>query len=199
MKPKICIGVPTNRLIKPKTVLSLLNIIDKSKYDYHFLIASEGYTISENRTYIVTQAIKNKCTHLLFVDDDMIFPENTIDQLISHGKEIVGTVAHSRALPPMPVVEFLNEDEVSVADRLLGKWNIPKELFEVKAVGGGVLFIDLKVFETLGKPWFSTETWEFGMTKMGEDSWFCQKAREAGFKIWCDPTLTIGHIGDYIY
>ena len=191
--------MPTNRGIKPKTVLSLLRIIDTTKYDFHFIVASEGYTIAENRIYIATQALKAKCDYLLFIDDDMVFPENTLTQLLSHKKDVVGVVAHSRALPLMPVVEFFDEQEVSLTDRLMGNWNIPKVLFKVKMVGGGVVLIDLKVFEKIEKPWFFMTQHEFGMTKMGEDAWFCKQVREKDMEIWCDPTLSIGHIGDYVF
>lgn len=199
IKKKICIGVPTNRGVKSQTVLSLLNIVNTEKYDYHFVVASQGYTIAENRIYIVTQAIKNGCTHILFVDDDMTFPQHTLDQLLSHEKEVVGVVAYSRALPLMPVVEFFDQEQMSTTDRLLGNYNLPSELFKVKMVGGGVVLIDLTVFDKIEKPWFNMTQHEFGMTKMGEDAWFCQQVRNAGIDIWCDPTLSIGHIGDYVY
>jgi len=34
---------------------------------------------------------------------------------------------------------------------------------------------------------------------VGEDVAFCQQAAEAGLEIWCDPTITLSHIGDYHY
>jgi len=38
-----------------------------------------------------------------------------------------------------------------------------------------------------------------GMTKMSNDYWFCRQARKAGYDIWCDSTIELGHIGDYNY
>lgn len=180
-------------------VLSLVNMIKETKHETILVLATQGYTIAENRNYLVAQAIKNGCTHLLMVDDDMIFPENTLNKLISDEKDVVGVLANSRALPLMPVVEFFDDEKLSTADRLLGKRDIPQDVFECKAIGGGVMLIDLKIIDKLSRPWFSTEVHESGMTKIGEDSWFCYKVRDNGFTIWCDPTLTIGHIGQYIY
>jgi len=198
-KYKILLGIPTNRLLQPQTVQSLLNLVKDSKHEIIVNIATQGYTISENRNYLVAQAIKLKCTHLFMVDDDMIIPENTLNQLLSNDKDIVGVVAHSRALPLMPVVEFFDDEKLSTRDRLLGDRKIPDKLFSCKAVGGGVILIKTKVFDNIPRPWFGMVVHESGMTKTGEDSYFCYAAREAGYEIYCDPTLKIGHIGNYIY
>jgi GT2 family glycosyltransferase len=34
---------------------------------------------------------------------------------------------------------------------------------------------------------------------MGEDMTFCFRARQAGFKLYCDSRVKIGHIGQKIY
>ncbi len=185
MSIKIAIGIACNRQIQPKTVTSLLEMIAYSDYEFYFVIGAEGYTISENRTYIVAQARKNDCTHLLFIDDDMIFPPDTLKRLMEHKKEIIGTLYHSRKLPLTPTVTFEGE--------------IPKELFKAKAVATGVMLIDLEIFNKIDKPYFDTETHESGWTLMGEDSWLCRQAEKKGIEIWCDPTITIKHIGEYLY
>ena len=197
MDIKIAIAMPTNRGVKAQTVKSLLEL--DCKYEKHIIIATQGYTISENRIYIAMQAIKNKCTHILSTDDDMIFPISTLNQLLKHNKDIVGVVANSRAFPLMPVVEFFDDDKISVTDRLMGRRDIPKELFECKAVGGGVTLVKTNIYDKIKKPWYDTETYDFGMTKMGEDSWFCRQIRNEGIKIWCDPQIKIGHIGSYVF
>lgn len=189
--------MPTNRGIKPQTVQSLMEL--DCKHEKHIIIATQGYTISENRTYIATQAMKNGCTHIFSTDDDMIFPVSTLNQLLAHGKEIVGVVANSRALPLMPVVEFFEEEKVSIADKLMGRRDIPKELFECKMVGGGVTLVETSLYAKIERPWYDMETYEFGMTKVGEDAWFCRQIRKAGIKVWCDPQIKILHIGDYLY
>jgi hypothetical protein len=34
---------------------------------------------------------------------------------------------------------------------------------------------------------------------IGEDVNFCKRANEMGLEVWCDPTIRIGHIGEYLY
>jgi choline kinase len=153
-----------------------------------FCIATQGYTISENRNYLVYQALKNECTHLLFIDDDMVFPKDTLLRLLWQKKPIIGVVA--------PQKSFVNETTVVLEDgTVLTKENIPKTLFKCQHVGTGIELIDVEVFKKLKQPWFDTITHPTGMTKVGEDAYFSQKACEAGYEIWCDPGIRIGHLG----
>ena len=39
----------------------------------------------------------------------------------------------------------------------------------------------------------------FPLMGMGEDMTFCFRARQAGFKLYCDSRVKIGHIGQKIY
>jgi GT2 family glycosyltransferase len=186
---KVCIGIPCNRQVRTKTVESLFNL--EIPCEKIIIIATEGYTISENRNYLSVQAIKAGCTHLLFIDDDMVFPPDTLKRLLSHQKEIVGVVYHSRMFPPTPVV-VTEEGQTVKVDGL-------EPLIKCGHVGGGVMLIDLEVFKKIERPWFTTKTHENGFTIMGEDAWFCSQARKAGYTIWCDTTLQIGHLGEFIY
>ena len=185
MENKIAIATPTNRGIKAETYLSLINMAISYKQNLLPIVATEGYTISENRHYLVAKAIREECTHILFVDDDMIFPPDTLERLLKHNKDIIGVNANSRSFPLKSTVEPLDK--------------IGEGLFQCKAVGGGVLLINLDVFKHIDTPWFSTKTHENGFTLMGEDSWFCEKAREAKYSIWCDGSIKIGHIGQFVY
>ena len=190
MNIKITIGIPTNRGLQPKTMQSLLEMVAISDYDFCFVIATEGYTISENRAYIATQALKNNSDYLLFIDDDMVFPPDTLDRLLAYKKEIIGVASNSRCLPLKTTVQLLDN---TIPEKFL------KEFLEVKHVGTGIMLIDMKVFNKINKPWFNTKTHINGFTSQGEDAWFCERAREKGISIWCDGILSVSHIGDYIF
>lgn len=184
MSTKILLGIPCNRQLRPYAVNCLLNLA-KDQNIQKVIFATEGYTISENRNYIVAQAKKEKVDYVLMIDDDMTFPPDLITRLLGRNKDIIGVLSHSRKLPLKPTVEPIEE--------------IKPDLFQCKTIGGGVMLINMKVFEKIDKPYFDTETYDYGLTKVGEDSWFCHQATKRGYEIWCDPTLKIGHLGDYEY
>lgn len=179
---KIAVGLPTNRLIKPKTALSVLKLVAHLKLDYHFLVSTKGYNTSENRNYIAAQAVKNDCTHLFFVDDDMILPEDTLDRLLAHDKDIVGAIYKTKYETQAEVIEYLNDER-------------PTELFKCGALGTGCLLIKTEVFKNLPQPWFKYEWNPNGSVKRSHDWIFCEDARNQGYDIWADPTLEVGHLG----
>lgn len=181
---KIALGIPTNRLIKPKTALSLLRLAAHSKHDYTFIVSTRGYNTSENRNYIAAQAIKNGCDYLLFVDDDMIFPPDTLDRLLAHDKDIVGGIYMTKYEVQAPVIEYLDPTR-------------PSELFKCGAIGTGCLLIKTEVFKKVPQIWFEYEWHPNGMVKTSHDWLFCHKAGRHGFDIWADPTIPVKHIGQY--
>jgi GT2 family glycosyltransferase len=73
-------------------------------------------------------------------------------------------------------------------------------LTEMKRVPTGCLLIRMTVFEALSEPYFRFLNDEETGEILGEDYVFCDRAREAGFRIWCDAKLSleIAHIGQQI-
>lgn len=197
MKIKICLGLLSNRGFKGKTVLSLLKMISESQeFDFHFAYIDSGYTIAENRNYLACQAVKNECDFLLMIDDDMIFPPETLTLLVSRDKEIIGLPYNVKALPKEGDAAGQRHNVTYLPDFEVSK----TEPFEVIAIGGGVMLVKVEVFKKLTQPFFGFDMYENGMTKVGEDSWFCLKAHSYGYKIYCEPTLQgLGHIGDHIF
>ena len=64
----------------------------------------------------------------------------------------------------------------------------------MKAIGAAGVLIKREVFEAIEPPYFSFgEKTPSGET-VGEDVYFCVKAREAGFKVWCRTDLPYAHL-----
>jgi len=183
---KIAIGIPTNRLIKPKTAQSIMNLIGGSDYEFEIIVSTRGYNTSENRNYIAAQSVKKGCDYLFFIDDDMILPADTLEKLLVHKKDIVGGVYKTKYEKQDDVLEYLDDKR-------------PSGLFKVKAIGTGCLLIKTDVFKKLKTPWFKYEWFDNGMVKRSHDWIFCEDAINAGIDVWADNTLEIKHIGSYEY
>jgi hypothetical protein len=195
--PKVVIAVPCAdaSFMKARTAASIAHTIIESEGKVVDMLLRISCDIVSSRTWLVLEAIKQEATHILFVDSDMVFPANTLNQLLSHEKDIVGVQYNKREFPPKGVYAPLDEKSET-------------ELYRAKHVGTGMLLIDLKVFANIGhpseshpkgNPWFSFGRDSQGALVLGEDVWFCNVARDAGYDVWIDPTLKIGHAGEYVY
>ena len=195
MENKIIIGIPTTGSIKSKTALSLLETIRQNKDLDIIPVFQHGGFVAENRAKIVGVAQMMLASHLFFVDHDVVFSADTLPRLLAHDKGIVGCMYNYRKLPLQTTTKFFNEkgETVNEIDK------IPDELFEVAAFGMGCSLIKMSVFTSLEKPYFPMEQNEEGDRVLSEDVGFYEKARDKGYKVYCDPTIKIGHIGDYIY
>lgn len=183
---KIAIALPTNRGLKPKTLQSLLELIAYKNFNFEIIIGTEGFTTAENRTWMTVKAIKAGCTHLFCVDDDMIYEKDTLEKLMSHNKDIVGARYANRR----GAGEVIGYKEGIASDT---------ELFECESLGGGCVLIKSEVFTKVPQSWFWYKIADNGMVTMSHDWYFSEKAREHGYKIYCDPTIKPGHIGTKEY
>lgn len=183
--------MPTNRLIKPKTAASIMNLIAHSNYEFEILVSTRGYNTSENRNWIAAKTVNSGCDYLFFVDDDMILPENALERLLEANKDIIGGVYLTKYEVQDYVYELLPDKQIPKDERV--------GVFEVAAIGTGAMLIKCEVFKHLKQPWFKYEWNENGSVKRSHDWIFCEDARKAGYRVFADASLDIKHIGSFKY
>jgi GT2 family glycosyltransferase len=192
---KIGIGIPTTGTIRTRTVVSLLSMVWNTPHPLH-LIAHEGCYIHDTRVKMAKEAQNSGCSHLLFLDSDMWLAPDSIMKLLAHDKDIVGANYNKRELPLIGTAKLKKENGKHVN---IPNDSMPDTLFQCDAIGTGFMLVKVPVFDKLEHPWFFfTTDGESGLA-MGEDVWFCQQAKKAGFEIWCDPTIKVMHLGEYGY
>ena len=102
------------------------------------------------------------------------------------------------------VAHWLDEDDFRTNGGVMNHETIDsiskrKKPFTVDYTGFGWLLIKKGVFESEGLPypWFAPKMQIFESGEVqdmcGEDVSFCLDAKEAGFDIWCDPRIRVGH------
>jgi hypothetical protein len=190
MKIKIAIGIVSLGSIKTRTVYDLCKMLKSFPYEYE-MIFKEGGALHSNREQMAQMAVDSGCTHLFFIDSDMSFESDALMQLLERDKDIIGTHYNHRKLPlQTTVLEFKeNRDKRETLDAL----------HKVEGLATGFLLIKTEVFKKMPHPWFFWKVNEKGEPTMGEDFWFCEKARESGFDIWVDLTVSIKHIGNQLF
>ena len=165
--------------------------------DRVMLYTSHGTLIASQRTELARQALKEGADYFLWLDSDMRFPKETIGHLIARDKPIVAANYATRRMPVKPVAMM---DEKGKIGRV---YTAPDSegLQPVDYIGMGVMMVKREVFEKMEQPWFAIPYSTKGDHYIGEDVFFCTKAREAGFEVLVDHDLShhVKHIGTLEY
>lgn len=186
-KIKLGIGIANTGSIHIDTAFCLLRMLKDFPYDYD-VIFKRGSILHYSREEIVKKAVEMKCTHLLFVDTDMFFEKDAILKLLDRKKDVIGVNYYTRKEPKESTARLMDPSDYK-----------GEQIYLAESVATGFMLIDLKVFKKIKEPWFFWGFSDKGEVTMGEDYWFCTKAREAGYEVWCDLSIPIGHIGEKIY
>ena len=158
-----------------------------------YTLGGNGSVLPGVRHGLAKRAIEVlKATHLLWIDADHSFPNDTAHRLLAHDRPWVGINAASRNPPHRPTAAK-REGE------LLETTRNSKGLEKVWRMGFGIVLVEARVFLALDDPWFMLEYIEdaAGDPFRGEDIYFCEKAKAAGFHPMVDHDLTneTEHIG----
>lgn len=127
-------------------------------------------------------------THILFIDSDVLPRKSTLEKLLELDKDIVTGVYPMTTSGGLFWSVSREEPFEAVAIN-----ELPTNPFKVKFCGFGVVLVRFEVFEKLEWPYWDNE-FKPGTIVKGEDIYFCEKARKAGFDIWCDPKVKCNHI-----
>lgn len=168
----------------------------------HYQIHNKrGSILAAMRQSMVETALKNKATHLLFVDSDQTFPADTVHRLLAHKKQVVACNIATKMIPSTPTAR--NRGSTWAGVPVYTSSSSPP-LEKVWRVGTGIMLIDLNIFkrEQLKEgPWF-TQRWNPELNSyVGEDWAFCEALEAAGVSLWVDHKLSleVGHLGNLTY
>lgn len=192
MKAQVLVGVPSGDSV-PVSFFSTFPQAVKLGEGGWRLYSVRGMNVVSARNKIVYKALIDGFTHVFFMDSDMEFPQSALERLLHHDKDIVGGFYCRKKKGFLP-------NAFKLGERFDGKLmtEYVDDLREVEAIGTGCLLIKTEVFEKIKKPWFEYRVANAEDCHMAtEDIVFCEKAKEAGYKIYCDGTVNCGHIGAF--
>ncbi len=209
---KVLVGVPTHKgqqyclgefadaLKKQKIEFDILCVVNNGQSAYATLLKSKGLNAVENpllvegfkeiiishRNYIRKYALENNYDYVLFLDSDIILPdENVISRLISVEPEIIsGAYLNVFEINKEKVsVPFLLRDAEGGGQFYIYQAMFPPKIMEVGASGSACLLVKKKVLEKI----------DFDNSCSNEGIGFCLKAKKEGFKIWADTGIKCIH------
>ena len=98
----------------------------------------QGTIIQNQRADLCLDAMAEGCTHILFIDSDMTFPQDMVQRLLKHDKEIVAANCARRRMPTGPTAQNYDAEGKRQA-----VYTMPEStgLEEVGSIGTGIMLI----------------------------------------------------------
>lgn len=168
--------------------------------------------IVRSRNKILTHAAMNSYDYVLMMDVDVIPPVDIIERLLGHDKEIISGIYYNvfmvdrkKKICPVAWKGFSSEEYEEIKSKLssehiksredLRRHLTPEEangeeLQEVIIPSCGCMLLSREAF---GKLRYGVLDVPDGFSTT-DDIYFSRKAREAGFKLYCDPRLQCEHL-----
>ena len=156
-------------------------------------IGVAGMKNAQARDALISKALEEDCTHVIFIDTDHEIEDNLLPVLLSHkGAAMVSGLVCKRAFP-YPQVGFVKGEDT---------YYYPVELplddkaYKVDVCAFGCTLIDLNWLTKLEKPYFRDE-----FTADKEDKYYnkrsdviiCERLKEIGGEIIIDTRSQVGH------
>lgn len=203
MKTLIAIPTGTGNL-RYETVGSLM-MLQKTLGKNDAIIFLPRMQICDARNLAVKQAVEGKYDYLVFIDDDMVIPDNFIIRMKEEGKDIFSALNVDRSgenqIKVFKKVTFIDKRVANRYDHIENS-ELGSGVVEVGATGMACVGIKRKVFKNIYDKTFGL-CFHFrdeivGETRLylSEDLDFCDKANQLGYKIFIDTSLLTGHIGE---
>ena len=189
---RITIAVPCMDQVPAPFAQSLATLQKVGECKLAFQMSSLIYT---SRNALAQMAIQNESDYILWLDSDMVFDPDQLVRMVDYCKatgEQFLTAIYYRRVPPFTPVLF---DKLEMKDGIC-EWSdfkeIPQRPFVVGGCGFGGVLMDTEVaISVLGR---FNQMFE-PINRCGEDIAFCWRARECGYRIVCDPSIKMGHVG----
>lgn len=192
---KILLGMPSTGKIPTRTVISLLQTVERGKVEP--MIVS-GSLVYDARDTIARFAVENDYDYILYADSDMVFSADDLKRLLAHNVGICSGLYVTR--------DGRNENVVykKIITRRRFPYRQPKLIADnetsgfasVLACGFGFCLIKVSVVKCMLKYYKSLFEPKWGV---GEDISFCIRARRLGYKTFIDRDVKLGHVGEVVY
>ena len=184
--------------------------LDKRRLTFTYGAVSGDALISRSRSIVASAFLRSDADVLLTIDSDIWFrPQDAIALCEkAMGLNIVAALYMTRSLQTQPAIMLADDAVTFAADQ---------QPVKAQFLSTGFMAVHRSVFSKLSEtlphchqgwndrgqdtsfqPFYMPYTipWEGdGHVYLSEDWAFCQRAKDAGFDLWLDPSIRLGHMG----
>jgi len=186
---KLMVAVPTTDYVHAEFVRCLGKLcIELAENGTEVdLQVQSGTLVYIARNRLARKAIDRGFTHVLWLDSDMTFGPNIVDDLLFCGKDMVCGVFVSRRPQYRPCVY----SDIKDPGNMKPVENFGTEPFRVDGCGFATVLTSVSLLKAV---WDKFGTCFRPTEDYGEDLAFCDRVKQIGGEIWCEPTVRPGHL-----
>ena len=210
---RLMVGMPVYGAYHPHFVPGLLDLVRRPPCHLQIAPLVGDSLVSRARNRIAAKFLESDCTHLFFLDTDLIFSPDHIARLLSHELPFLVGLYPKKQTPLAWVCNtresFPPRDPATGLQRILyggtGCMLMSREVLTAIIVHNP----DLAYDPDDGEPdqplydFFRVGIHRDAVTHrrryLSEDWYFCQLALEAGFELFADTSVVLKHCGEAIY
>jgi len=194
-EPHVFVGIPHTGNMSSEFVERTyipLKTAPSGVFNRRFMLCKTA-SLPAARNMLVVEAIKANATHLFFLDTDVILlePVKAIELLLQCKEPIVSGLYRRRSSLGYEWCAFLKAGPDIKGYVPIQQWT--GNWITCDVVGMGCCLIQMEVFKKVLPPWFVWHDPEGS----SEDFAFCEKAREAGYKIFVYTEVQSAHLGTF--
>src|SRR3990167_1513860 len=188
--------------------------LDRRGIEFTYGAASGDALVSRSRSIVASAFMRSNADVLLTIDSDIWFRAQDAIALCEKAmdRHMIGAMYMTRSLQTQPAL-MLPDEEVTFAAGI--------DPVSVPFISTGFMAVKKDVFRSISlalplchQGWNDrgqdTSFWPFympftipwegdGHMYLSEDWAFCQRARDLGYKVWLDPSIRLGHMGQVMF
>lgn len=212
---RVMVAVPMYGGVEPFFVESLLRLVSFPSCDITIRTVPGDSLVARARNTLAADFLRSDCSHMLFIDSDLVFSPEHVARIVAHKEDLVGGFYPKK---------YDSEEVQWVCNALEDRETTPREdgLQEVRYMGTGFLRIARTVLEQMAEAYpelaFHPDTtpentdYDFFSTGvyrkrgqegpgryLSEDWYFCQRWLDLGGKVWGDTKIILKHVGHAVY
>lgn len=189
---KILIAVPCMNQVPAEFAFSIAQL---QKVDQCAVLFKIGTLVYIARDELAKASLACGADYILWLDSDMTFDPDVLKRMLKEiDREDIDILSglYFRRVEPYTPTLF---EHLDVKDEIV-EWeefrHVPAEPFEIEGCGFGCVLMKTDIFVEVQKAFNQMFT---PLNGVGEDLAFCWRARQLGYRIWCDPRVQLGHVG----
>jgi hypothetical protein len=213
MTPKLFIAIPSYNGVPVDFLQCLMRLQADPPCSLEIKFMPGDSLVCRARNTLTAAFLKSDCTHLMFIDSDLIFSGEQIKRLLDDDKDVVGGFYPKKKEGPL---EWVCNGKAGCLTPG------PDGLYELRYTGTGFMLIRRSVIEKMiavygeqiayhpdnAPEQVEYDLWpvgpyknkETGFTRyLSEDWYFCQRWLDLGGQVFGDSRVPLKHIGQATY